>query len=259
MNCRDALRLLYDVVDNEASEEEKSKVHEHLKKCRHCSARFELEMKFKNCVEKKGTFSPDCADLQQRILDQLDSVDESAAGEVGQSPFPFRWIAVGLAAAAAIVLCIVAASALNGFYHVQTDVVPFTKAHIASLTAPHPDVAPSEAFEFLYEHTGIRLDMPPELNPDDIHSVMIDTIKGVPFGCIQLASPGGEIVSIFVTTQDAYSLPESPCELIRGSKMLVSGCQQCNLVGCEKHGLVFLAVSRKVNQPEKLAELTSYF
>ncbi len=259
MNCRDALRLLYDVVDDEANEEDKSQVQEHLKKCRHCSARYELELKFKNCVEKKGTFSPDCADLQKRILDQLDSVDDTAAGEVGSSPFPFRWIAVSLAAAAAIILCLAAASALNDFYHVQNDIVPFTKAHMADLTETHPDFASTDAFDFLYEHTGIRLEMPPELNADNIHSVMIDTIKGIPFGCIQLAGVGDEIVSIFVASKDDYTLPESPCELIKGSKMLVSGCRQCNLVGCEKRGLVFLAVSRKVNQPEKLAQLTSYF
>lgn len=259
MNCRDALRLLYDVVDGEAREEDKSQVHEHLKKCRKCSARYDLEMKFKNCVESKGASSPDCADLQKRILDQLDSVDETAAGEVGQSPFPFRWIAVSLAAAAAIVVCIIAASALNGFYRVQTDIAPFTRAHMASLTSPHPELTASDAFDFLYEHTGISLELPPELNPENIHSVMIDTIKGVPFGRIQLQGVGDVIVSIFVTTKDAYSLPESPCELIRGSKMLVSGCQKCNLVGCEKRGLVFMAVSHKANQPERLAELTSYF
>lgn len=259
MNCRDALRLLYDVVDDEANESEKNQVQEHLKKCRHCSARYELEMKFKNCVENKGAFSPDCADLQKRILDQLDSVDDTAAGEVGSSPFPFRWIAVSLAAAAAIIVCLTAASALNDFYHVQNDIVPFTKAHIAGLTETHAAVASSDAFDFLYEHIGIRLELPPELSPDNIHSVMIDTIKGIPFGCIQLAGLGDEIVSIFVASKDAYTLPESPCELIRGSKMLVSGCRQCNLVGCEKRGLVFLAVSRNVYQPEQLAELTSYF
>jgi anti-sigma factor (TIGR02949 family) len=259
VNCRDALRLLYDVVDNEANEDEISQVQEHLKKCRHCSARYELEMKFKNCIEKKGAFSPECADLQKRILDQLDTVDDTAAGEVGPSPFPFKWIAVSLAAAAAIIVCLVAASALDNFYHVQKDIVPFTKVHMASLAQSHTDMAPSEAFEFLYEHTGIRLELPPELNPDDIHSVMIDTIKGIPFGCIQVAGQGDEIVSIFIASKDAYTLPDSPCEIIRGSKMLVSGCRHCNLVGCEKRGLVFLAVSRDVYKPEQLAEFTSYF
>ncbi len=259
MNCRDALRLLYDVVDNEANEDEKNQVQEHLKKCRHCSARYELEMKFKNCVEKKGAFSPDCADLQKRILDQLDSIDDTAAGEVGTSPFPFKWIAVSFAAAAAIILCFAAASLLNDFYHVQNDIMPFTKAHMVSLTRDHAPMASSEAFDFLYEHTGIRLQLPPEVNPEDVHSVMIDTIKGVPFGCIQLTGAEKEIVSIFVASKEAYTLPESPCELIRGSKMLVSGCRQCNLVGCERRGLVFLAVSRDVYEPEQLAELTSYF
>lgn len=259
MNCRDALRLLYDVVDNEASESDKSQVQEHLKNCKRCSARYELELQFKNCIEMKGTSSPDCTELQKRILDQLDSVDETAAGEVGPSPFPFKWIAVGVAAAAAIIVCVIAASALNNYYHVQIDIVPFTRAHLSHLNDTHADMASSDALDFLYENTGIRLDLPPELNPDDIHSVMIDTIKGIPFGCILMAGPGDELVSIFVASKDAYTLPDSPCELIRGSKMLVSGCKQCNLVGCEKHGLVIMAVARDVYKPEQLADMTSYF
>jgi hypothetical protein len=79
------LRLLYDVIDNEANESETSKVLEHNKKCSKCSARYEMEMKFKNCVEKKGKFSPECEDLKFKISQQLDDIDE---GDVEQDMFP---------------------------------------------------------------------------------------------------------------------------------------------------------------------------
>jgi hypothetical protein len=74
-----------------------------------------------------------------------------------------------------------------------------------------------------------------------------------------LHGAGGDIISVFITKNNLYSLPSEPCEFIMGSKMLVGGCKKCNLVGCEKHGLVFVVVSTKHNKPEQLAEVTSYF
>lgn len=258
MNCRDALRLLYDVVDQEADESDISQVQEHLKRCRHCSARYELEMKFKQCVEEKGVFSSDCDKLRSRINEQLDSLD-STAGEVGGFRPPFRWIAVSVAAAAVIILCLFAANALNDYYLVQTEILPFTRVHMANLENLSQNNFHTKPLEFLYTHTGIRMELPPQLSEEDIHSVTIDTIKGVPFGCLQLHGPTNDIVSVFVARSDQYTLPPEPCEFIMGSKMLVGGCKRCNLVGCEKNGLVYLVVSTKNNKPEQLAEISSYF
>lgn len=88
MNCRDALRLLYDFVDKEAPEQDASQVEDHLKKCRHCSAKYELEMKFKQCIEQKGSLSPDCDELRNKIAVQLDDI-EPAAGDIGPFGPPF--------------------------------------------------------------------------------------------------------------------------------------------------------------------------
>ncbi len=258
MNCRDALRLLYDVVDKEATESDISQVQEHLKTCRHCSMRYDLEAKFKECIERKGNFSPDCEELRTKITQELDSIDD-AAGEVGTFRPPFRWIAVSMAAAAAIILCIVAAGALSDFHRFQTEFAPFFRTHqVHAASTAHHDLQ-SDPFDFLYQHTGIRLDLPPQISPDDIHTVMIDTIKGIPFGCIQLAGADGDIISIFVASKDRYTLPSGPCETLRGSKMLVTCCEKCNLVGCEKGDLIVMAVASKLHEPEQLAELTSYF
>jgi anti-sigma factor (TIGR02949 family) len=82
------LRLLYVVVDNEASEKEKSKVQDHIKNCHKCSQRYELEVKFKDCVEKKGKFSPECDDLRSKIEQQLDNID-IGGGEADLFPTPF--------------------------------------------------------------------------------------------------------------------------------------------------------------------------
>ena len=82
MNCRDALRLLYDFIDKEAPEHDASQVEAHLKKCRHCSAKYELEMKFKQCIEQKGSLSSDCNELRDKITRQLDDIDPGS-GDIG--------------------------------------------------------------------------------------------------------------------------------------------------------------------------------
>jgi mycothiol system anti-sigma-R factor len=88
LNCRDALRLLYDVIDNEANESEMATVKEHINKCHKCAAQYELEQKFKECIEKKGKFSPECDELRSKISQQLDTLD-TALGESDLFPSPF--------------------------------------------------------------------------------------------------------------------------------------------------------------------------
>ena len=89
MNCRDALRLLFDVVDNEASESESREVRKHMEHCKKCSDRLEMELKFKKCIEEKGRFSPECDKLKDRIAQQLDAIDQGG-GDVGLFPSPFN-------------------------------------------------------------------------------------------------------------------------------------------------------------------------
>ncbi len=86
MNCREALRLLYDVIDKEAGQIDTAEVEKHLHKCRHCMAKYEMEQMFKAFVVEKGAHSGDNSLLKDKILERLDAID--AAGEVGAtSPF----------------------------------------------------------------------------------------------------------------------------------------------------------------------------
>jgi mycothiol system anti-sigma-R factor len=88
LNCRDALRLLYDVIDNEADEAEVARVREHIKTCRKCAARYNLEQKFKKCIEEKAKFSPECEELRNKINQHLDAIDQGG-GVIDQFPSLF--------------------------------------------------------------------------------------------------------------------------------------------------------------------------
>lgn len=258
MNCRDALRLLYDVVDREATEQDSTQVHEHLKTCRKCASHYALEEKFKNCVEQKGQFSPECQELKSRIIQQLDAID-GAAGEVGPFYPPFRWAAATLAAAAVVILCLAAAFGLKGYYRQQTEFVPFVKAHLAHEADFKKTAFMYDPLDFLYWQTGILLQPSLQLPLENILSITIDTIKGIQFGRMEMAAPDGDMMSLFVTTSDVYRLPDGPCEIVKGSELLVHCCKKCTLVGFMRGNLVFVAVAARHHQPAEVVDMVRFF
>lgn len=260
MNCREALRLLYDYIDKEASEIDSEKVNEHLKMCRHCMARYEFEQMFKTFVIDKGTNPHDNSRLKASILSRLDAAD--AAGEVGVFKPPFKWVAVALASAASLILCFIAAMSLSDFHRRQTEIVPFIKAHFAEQVNSvdvKSAVDLSDPFEYLYQNTGIRLSTSDQMPISRIHSVRIDTIFNVPFGHIELTDDRGLPLSVFVTSSDIYQLPDKPSELINGYKRLVSCCKKCNVVGITRGDIVFVLVSDPDCKPATLVDIPDYF
>ena len=75
MNCQEALNLLYDIIDKEASEIDTEQVQEHLSRCRHCSEIYRVEKSVNALLRAKmQTSSPEkCVDaLKSRVLGELD-------------------------------------------------------------------------------------------------------------------------------------------------------------------------------------------
>lgn len=144
MNCQEALALLYDIIDKEASEVDISKVQEHIKKCGTCSDIYRLEgvldQFVKDRLEHKSAHQSH-ERLKSKITTLLDREDGHApfAGS-GSTPGrvqPLRLprTAHYLAAAAALVLMVWGAFALSGFVgHYQT-YYQFEDAHFAAREA----------------------------------------------------------------------------------------------------------------------------
>jgi len=78
LNCKQALQLLYDVLDREASRIETAGVEKHLKSCRPCLATYEFERMFQTLIVNKSQNVEDNGILKDRIRAQLDAID--AAG-----------------------------------------------------------------------------------------------------------------------------------------------------------------------------------
>ena len=78
MNCREALSLLYDIIDSEASEIDINQVEEHLEQCHDCSGIYEIEHSVNKLIQEKITNqepTPNFAKLKANILQQLNKID----------------------------------------------------------------------------------------------------------------------------------------------------------------------------------------
>jgi anti-sigma factor (TIGR02949 family) len=78
MNCQQALELVYDIIDNEASEIDVQQIRDHLKNCEDCDGVYRLEQAVDDLLrarlENPGP-SPRLASLKSRVLNQLDEID----------------------------------------------------------------------------------------------------------------------------------------------------------------------------------------
>lgn len=78
MNCQEALNLLYDIIDDEASEIDVRGVEEHLSHCHDCAEVYKIERSVSGLIQerlrhKKPT--PRFHALKSKVLRQLDEVD----------------------------------------------------------------------------------------------------------------------------------------------------------------------------------------
>ena len=219
-------------------------------------ARYEFERMFKTLVVEKGQSEHNNQEIKGRILSQLDAID--ASGETRTSRPPFRWAAVALAAAAAIVICIVSAYWAGDYYRYQTEIVPFINAYYTHANGSSNSDYATDPLDYLHQKTGIEID-PDHFPIHLIRSVSVDTIKGVEFGCIELSDPerGKGVVSAFVTRADNYSLPDQFAGRVDGRDMLVHTCEHCSMIGERRGDYIIMVLAAPCCQPKELAQLTA--
>ncbi|MBU8933204.1 MAG: zf-HC2 domain-containing protein [candidate division Zixibacteria bacterium] len=78
MNCEEALHLLYDIIDQEASVIDTEQVKAHFKKCRDCGDLYKLESSFHKFISMKLQATEPSAKLEvlkARIITNLDEID----------------------------------------------------------------------------------------------------------------------------------------------------------------------------------------
>lgn len=72
MDCAEAAARLYELIDEELTDDLDEAVRQHLKDCAHCFAVYEFEQAFKKFVEVRAKRPNAPPDLEQRILKELE-------------------------------------------------------------------------------------------------------------------------------------------------------------------------------------------
>jgi anti-sigma factor (TIGR02949 family) len=131
MNCQDALRLLYDIIDKEASQVDTERVQEHLSKCRKCFEVYQLEGHIQEFIcAKVGSNTdptPKLESLKARISTRLDSVD--AEKKTLRTTPAFKRLSFGVALAASVILVVFAGFYGVRLYNHQKAYIPLEEVH----------------------------------------------------------------------------------------------------------------------------------
>jgi len=167
MNCQDALDLLYDIIDREASEIDARQVKEHLENCRDCFEVYRLEQSVQDFINEKIKISssvPKVEELKTKILSRLDDIDRE--NSTTREPRFFRLTTKVFVAAASLVILIGAAFLLAAFYRHNDLYVPLEQAHWSAADNLNPyrdgqttaSVMASVRDAYLYDIAGEVMD-----------------------------------------------------------------------------------------------------
>ena len=236
MNCQDALHLLYDIIDKEASEIDVREVEEHLKLCHHCSGIYRIEGSVQELVRerlKPDNPNPRLAVLQSKILHELDSIDRSRAGGSQERP-PFFRLSTALVLAASLVLVVGAAFFVSDFYRHNTLYMPLEKSHFA--VADQPAQVGDEvrtAVSMSHVSNDLHYAVSRSVNDFQLLGGRMEDIMGTMMAHFVFFSEDRECISVFVVDAAAFEIPKD----LQGSAVTKGDltfydhhCRGCRLV-----------------------------
>jgi mycothiol system anti-sigma-R factor len=209
MNCQEALSLLYEIIDKEASEIDAKEVQRHLDRCGHCFAVYRLESAIQEFINQKlkhGNPAPSLETLKGKIQVRLDEID---GGQLSAENRPFfRRAAAALAAAAILVILIGAAFWARDFYRHRTEYIPLERAHWAA--EDHPETYNDHTLTssiLLSLRDSLRYELSPSVEGFTLVGGRSEQIKGVEMAHFVYSNDNG-IVSVFVVPSDRLAIPD---------------------------------------------------
>ena len=223
MTCQEALSLLYDIIDKEASQIDTEHVEAHLRKCHNCSFVYRVEKSVNELIREK--------------LSHIDGENEEPAEteqvrtRVESEP-AFRLGRV-LAIAASIVVIVGAVYYGNSFLSHQKLYRPLEKAH--SQACQHLDEFQDASNTWSAQSRiaeQMAYDLKPTVEGFNLIGGHLEIIDGVQIAHF-LYSRDGKIVSVFIAEAGAFQIPEELHEtrVIRGDiSFFDHNCRSCRLV-----------------------------
>jgi anti-sigma factor (TIGR02949 family) len=249
MNCQEALDLLYDIIDKEASEIDTRQVKEHLEHCHDCFKKYELEGAVQEFINAKlaGAKSAPCLDhLKSKIVGRLDKIDQEKGGAHKKPPF---WNAsFTLAAAAFVVITIGAAFLLADFYRHNQLYVPLERAHWDGTRQPAQfgDAAITSSV-LSYVTDTLKYTVDPKVMNYSLIGAHMENLFGVRMAHLMYKSPNGaDFVSVFLAPADQMSIPTNleSTRLVHNSLAFFDhNCRGCRLMYHHEGTLTLVAAS----------------
>jgi anti-sigma factor (TIGR02949 family) len=227
MTCQEALSLLYDVIDKEASEIDVQQVQEHLANCRHCSEIYQVEEAVNALLREKlrNQKSPTQMEaLKHKVLAQLDAIDieetacscslshdskknsasQANAGLLKTEPL-FKLNRL-IAVAAAVVVVIGAGYVGMTFMQHEHDFRAIEDAHFYSVA--HLDELPDAIPAAAQVSSQIGYELAPAVAGFELVGGHVDTVDSIEMFHFVYRNHD-RTVSVFVARAEQYRIPDS--------------------------------------------------
>ena len=245
MNCQEALSLLYDVIDKEASEIDAQQVAEHLRRCDDCAGKYHLEQSIHELVQAKlqnQDASPEVVTIKAKVLSQLDEIDrcnqtrtgQAARSTGAQSKGSFR-MGRALAIAAAVIVTVTAGYFGLRAFDDHAIYLPMEQAHWnaeantqAYASTVHTSLARSEVQDKL------QFDVHPMVDEFNLVGGQLEKIDGLDVAHFVYRNDSrNNVVSVFVIDAAMMSLPDDLVATMvtrNGIDFYDHNCRGCRLV-----------------------------
>lgn len=210
MNCQEALELLYDIIDKEASDIDAKEVQEHLDRCRQCSEIYRIESSIQALIDerlKNEIASPRLDALKSKVLLELDSIDSEMTKGAVERPSFFR-LSRMVALAASLMLVITAVWWIYGFDRQDIAYSPLAQAHISAINELDfykDDSHTLSSVAMVQNDLHYNLDASPsgfQLTGGQVKELLGTQTAHFVF------QNGEKVVSVFILDSESYKIPE---------------------------------------------------
>jgi anti-sigma factor (TIGR02949 family) len=233
MNCQEALSLLYEVLDKEASQVDTQEIKQHLDRCHHCFERYQIEGALHEFVLERARSMPSperLESLKSRILTTIDQISETHTAPAKKKSANLIFVSLSVAASLFIVIGVYLLSSL--LYRHHETYAPLENAHWSATESLKPGQMAVATNLAASVATDLRYQIEPAVGSFQLIGGKTETVEGVSTSHF-LYQKGDEFVSVFVMAAGDYPIPE---DLLKnkieknGFTLFDHNCRGCRLV-----------------------------
>ena len=238
INCHQALALLQDILDKEASEIDEKEVRAHLERCSECFGKFKLQVSIHAFLKEKvklvnedAKTSPKLEILKSNILTKLDEIDnDNGSTNSGFFKNPTRIII----SVAALIVFVGIAVFSSAFYKHQEYYIPFEKAHWSVDSQPEFKLASSSPVDICSQiFSTYNFQLTEENSGYKLVSTHKETLQDVEFEHLVYANEDNDYISVLITEAGDFKLPPDiadKAQIVNNREIYDHNCRGCRLI-----------------------------